>query len=151
MIAAAKRYYRWGCKNPTGWRTEMLTAKQLRELKSMLEERGRVLREEIRQELLDSDEEHYIDVAGQVHDLEEESVADLLVDLGLSIIDMHINELRDVEAALRRIHVGAYGVCIDCDDEVDLDRLRAFPTARRCLMCQENYERNHAGNEIHSL
>ena len=129
----------------------MLTARQLRELKATLEQRGRLLREDIRQELLDSDEEHYIDVAGQVHDLEEESVADLLVDLGLSIIDMHINELRDVEAALRRIHVGAYGVCIECDDELDLARLRAFPTAKRCLMCQENYERNHAGNKIHSM
>ncbi len=129
----------------------MVTAKQLTELKSTLEERGRVLREEIRQELLASDEEHYIDLAGQVHDLEEESVADLLVDLGLSIIDMHINELRDVEAALRRIHVGAFGVCIECDDELDLARLRAFPTAKRCLMCQENFERNHVGNTFHSM
>ena len=129
----------------------MLTAKQLSGLKSTLEERSRVLREEIRQELLDSDQEHYIDLAGQVHDLEEESVADLLIDIGLSIIDMHINDLRDVEAALRRIHVGAYGVCIDCDDEVDLERLQAFPTAKRCLMCQENYERNHAGNVTHTL
>jgi DnaK suppressor protein len=129
----------------------MLTAKQLSGLKSTLEERSRVLREEIRQELLDSDQEHYIDLAGQVHDLEEESVADLLIDIGLSIIDMHINDLRDVEAALRRIHVGAYGVCIDCDDEVELERLQAFPTAKRCLMCQENYERNHAGHETHTL
>jgi len=129
----------------------MLTAKQLSGLKSMLEERSQVLREEIRQELLDSDQEHYIDLAGQVHDLEEESVADLLIDIGLSIIDMHINDLRDVEAALRRIHVGAFGVCIDCDDEVDLERLQAFPTAKRCLMCQENYERNHAGNVTHTL
>ncbi len=129
----------------------MLTAKQVSALKSKLEERSRMLREEIRQELLASDEEHYIDVAGQVHDLEEESVADLLIDLGLSIIDMHINELRDIEAALRRIHVGAFGVCIECDDEVELGRLRAFPTAKRCLMCQENYERNHAGNETHTL
>jgi DnaK suppressor protein len=129
----------------------MVTAKQLTELKSTLEERSRVLREEIRQELLDSDEEHYIDLAGQVHDLEEESVADLLVDLGLSIIDMHIKELRDVEAALRRMHVGAYGVCIECDDEMELARLRAFPTAKRCLPCQENFERNHAGNKTFTL
>lgn len=151
MIAAANRNYRWGWKLPTSRRNEMVTAKQLSELKSKLEERSRALREEIRRELLASDEEHYIDLAGQVHDLEEESVADLLIDLGLSIIDMHINELRDIEAALRRIHVGAYGVCIECDDEVDLERLRAYPTAKRCLMCQENYERNHAGNQTHSL
>ena len=129
----------------------MATTRQLGELKSRLEERHRQLRKEIREELLASDEEHYIDLAGQVHDLEEESVADLLVDLGLAIIDMHVNEIRDIEAALRRIHVGAYGVCIECDDDLEIDRLRAFPTAKRCLPCQANYERNHAGNRTPSL
>ena len=129
----------------------MLTAKQVGELKSILEARHRTLREEIREELLASDEEHFIDLAGQVHDLEEESVADLLVDLGLAIIDMHINEVRDIEAALRRINVGAFGICIECDDELELARLLAHPTAKRCLPCQENYERNHAGNATHSL
>ncbi len=106
----------------------MLTAKQVGELKSILEARHRTLREEIREELLASDEEHFIDLAGQVHDLEEESVADLLVDLGLAIIDMHINEIRDIEAALRRINVGAFGICIECDDEMELARLLAYPT-----------------------
>jgi DnaK suppressor protein len=86
-----------------------------------------------------------------VHDLEEESVADLLVDLGLAIIDLHISEIQGIEAALRRIDAGAYGVCIECDDEVEIDRLRAFPTARRCLPCQANFERNHAGNSTPTL
>ena len=129
----------------------MVTTKQVGELRTKLEERYQQLREEIRQELLDSDEQHYIDLAGQVHDLEEESVADLLIDLGLAIIDLHINEIRDIEAAMRRMNVGAYGICIDCDDEVEIDRLRASPTAKRCLPCQANYERNHAGNATPTL
>jgi RNA polymerase-binding transcription factor DksA len=129
----------------------MLTAKQLKELRSALEQRHADLRKEIREELLASDEQHFIDLAGQVHDLEEESVADLLVDLDLAIIDMHIDEIRDIEAAIRRLQVGAYGVCIECDDEVEVARLRAFPTAKRCLPCQQNYERNHAGHQHSSL
>jgi RNA polymerase-binding transcription factor DksA len=129
----------------------MLTAKQLGELRVTLQTRHDALREEIREELLASDEQHFIDLAGQVHDLEEESVADLLVDLDLAIIDMHVGEIRDIEAAMRRLHVGAYGVCIECDDEIELARLRAFPTAKRCLPCQENYERNHAGNQTPSM
>jgi DnaK suppressor protein len=129
----------------------MPTTKQLSELRAMLVERHLALRELIRQELLSSDEEHYIDLAGQVHDLEEESVADLLIDLGLAVIDMHISEIRDIEAALRRINVGAYGVCVDCDDDIEVARLRAYPTAKRCLPCQENYERNHAGNQTPTM
>ncbi len=129
----------------------MVTAKQIAILKSTLDDRYRSLREEIRQELLASDEEHFIDLAGQVHDLEEESVADLLVDLGLAIIDLHIREIRNIEVALGRIQLGEYGSCIDCGDEVEYARLKAFPTATRCLPCQQNFERNHAGNTTPSL
>jgi RNA polymerase-binding transcription factor DksA len=129
----------------------MVTAKQQKAFRAALEQRYQDLREEIREELLASDEQHFIDLAGQVHDLEEESVADLLIDLDLAVIDMHINELRDIEAAMRRLNVGAYGVCIECDDEIEPERLRACPTAKRCLPCQQNYERNHAGNTHSSL
>jgi len=129
----------------------MVTTKQLGQLRAKMEERNALLRDEVRQELLATDEEHYIDLAGQVHDLEEESVADLLIDLDLAVIDMHINEIRDIEAALARINVGSYGICIDCSDELELDRLRAFPTARRCLMCQEQFERTHAGTNTPTL
>jgi len=129
----------------------MLSKKQLSELRAKLEERNASLRDEVRQELMATDEEHYIDLAGQVHDLEEESVADLLIDLDLAVIDLHINEIRDIEAALARMNTDTYGICIDCADELELARLHAFPTARRCLMCQETYERMHAGNRTPTL
>lgn len=117
--------------------------------KAALDKRYTELREEIRQELLRSDEEHFIDLAGQVRDLEDESLADLLVDLGLELIDMHLAEVREVEAALGRIATGTYGDCMDCGGEIEADRLRAYPTARRCWDCQSMYEKNHAG-PIHS-
>jgi len=113
-------------------------------LKAALEKRYAELREEIRQELLQSDEEHFIDLAGQVRDLQDESLADLLVDLGLEIIDMHLTEVREVEAALARISSGQYGDCMDCGGEIESDRLQAYPTARRCWDCQSKYEKSHA-------
>jgi RNA polymerase-binding transcription factor DksA len=129
----------------------MLTDKQSRELRAVLDERSRVLREEIRQALLDTEEEHFVDLAGQVRDLEEASVADLLVDLDLSLMDMQVDELRDIDAALIRMRTGAYGECIDCGDEVALERLRAWPTAKRCHPCQERYERSHGGHATPSI
>lgn len=120
-------------------------------LKERLKARYRELREQIREELLQSDEQHFIDLAGQVHDLEEESVADLLVDLDLEIIDRHIEELRDIDAALMRMAYGSYGICEDCDETISPKRLEARPTARRCTPCQARYEREHAGNEHHTF
>lgn len=123
----------------------MLDKSEIRELKTRLEERDRELREEIRQKLLQSDQEHFIDLAGQVHDLEDESVATLLVDLGLAVIDMLIEEVRAIDAARMRMATGAYGSCADCGDEIAIERLRASPVVQRCTLCQSRHEREHAG------
>lgn len=120
-------------------------------LKERLKVRYRELREQIREELLQSDEQHFIDLAGQVHDLEEESVADLLVDLDLDVIDRHVEEVREIDAALMRMAYGSYGTCEDCKEAISPKRLEARPTARRCTPCQARHEREYAGNEHHTI
>lgn len=121
-----------------------LTGKQVTDLSQSLKKRFYELREEVRQELLKSDDQHFIDFAGRVHDLEEASVADLLVDLSLASIDRHIQEIRDIDAALIRIAKHSYGICTDCDLPIPTERLITQPTASRCLRCQELYEKTHA-------
>ncbi len=129
----------------------VLTDAQRQEFERQLKARYRELREEIRQELLRSDDEHFVELAGRVHDPEEEALADLLVDLNLATIDLHIRELREIDAALIRLYQGTYGICEDCEQPIGLARLRANPTARRCLQCQTVYERTHAGSGSPSL
>jgi DnaK suppressor protein len=121
-----------------------LSAHQLQHFKQGLEERFRQLREEIRQELLKSENPDYQQLAATVHDIEEESVADLLLDLDLADIDRHVQEIRQVEAALTRIEVGNYGICTDCGVAIALKRLGASPAAARCIDCQTLYEQRYA-------
>ena len=45
-----------------------------------------------------------------------------------------------IEEALRRITLGEFGRCIDCDLEIERDRLKAVPWAPRCAECQEAFE-----------
>ncbi|MBT8047440.1 MAG: TraR/DksA family transcriptional regulator [Xanthomonadales bacterium] len=129
----------------------MLTEKQRREFKQQLKDRYYDVREEIRLELLRSDNEHFIDLAGLVHDPEEESVADLLVDIDLALVDMHVEQIRDIDAALIRLAEGIYDVCLDCGKEIVVERLQAYPTAKRCTRCQTAYERSHMGHENHTM
>lgn len=129
----------------------MLSNKQVQEFKARLEARERKLAEEIRQDMLATEEEQYIDLAGQVHDLEDQSVADLLVDVDLTIVHIHMDELRAIDAALKRIASKEYGICVDCSDDISLDRLQVNPTAARCRPCQERFERQHAGSGTPSL
>jgi DnaK suppressor protein len=128
-----------------------LSDQQILELKKKLRKRLEDLREEIREELLQYDNEQYLELAGRVHDNQDESVADLLVDLNLAVIDRHIRETRSIEAALLSMARGIYGLCTDCDAVIDYRRLLACPTARRCRRCQEIYEKNHIQEKHASL
>ena len=124
---------------------------QLTELRRRLQQRHTELRSEIREELLEADESRYADLAGRVHDTGEESVADLLSDLDIARIDRQVLEVRRIEAALRRLDMGVYGVCRDCDGDIGYERLRSQPFAERCLACQEQHEKSYAHEGTHSL
>jgi RNA polymerase-binding transcription factor DksA len=50
-------------------------------------------------------------------------------------------ELDDIEAGLARLRAGTFGLCEECRGEVPLERLRAVPTARRCVACQNLQEK----------
>jgi RNA polymerase-binding transcription factor DksA len=121
-----------------------LFPQQLSRLRESLDARFRELREIIRQELLSSDNEHYSNLAGRVHDLGDESVADLLADINLAVIEHHVEEIREVEAAILRMSAATYGLCVECGDEIAATRLDAYPSASRCLRCQTRRERNYA-------
>ncbi len=120
-----------------------LSEHQVSELKQLLKASYRALREEIRQQLLASDNEQYIDLAGQVHDREEEAVADLLVDINLASIDRHVHALQAVDAALLRMSTEEYGLCIDCGCAIGYSRLKVNPAAPRCYECQVRFEHTH--------
>ena len=45
--------------------------------------------------------------------------------------------LEDVEAALIKLDDDAWGICIDCDNEISEDRRNAMCWVTRCKPCQE--------------
>lgn len=120
-------------------------------LRHALETRLEELREEIRIELARSNEESHAELAGRVHDTEDEALADLLVDVNLDAVARHQEEVREIENALGRMRAGTYGRCIDCGTDIDPARLDARPTAARCRPCQEAWERSHADGGHSSL
>jgi len=123
-----------------------LDPRQLEELRTILKDRARQLREEIRQTLRKSDDEQYTMIADQVRDLEDDSFADLMVDVNLAEIDRDLQELRLIDAAFLHMGDGTYGICDACGSPIEIERLRATPFASRCFDCQSAFERNHVQN-----
>jgi DnaK suppressor protein len=120
-----------------------LSRKQIEELGAMIEARYRALREELVREVARARDEQYADLAGATHDSGEESLAHLVVDLDQAEISRDVGELRELEAARRRIADGNYGLCVDCGADIPLERLRAQPGAARCIACQGRHEKTY--------
>jgi DnaK suppressor protein len=120
------------------------TDARLESLKDKLLDRQRVLTEEIRDKRKSAAAEGNEDAMGVVGDAGDESVMREITDLGLQEAGRDMEELRDIDAALRRMDDGSYGVCEHCGGEIDFRRLEAQPTATRCLACQTQYEKTYA-------
>lgn len=52
-------------------------------------------------------------------------------------------ELTGIVAARERMASGRYGECVDCGQDIAPERLKAQPTAIRCLICQGAWEKKH--------
>ena len=55
----------------------------------------------------------------------------------------HLEELREIDEARSRMAAGRYGECIACGRGIAVERLLAQPTAKRCVNCQNIYEKTH--------
>ena len=64
----------------------------------------------------------------QATDLENQDVLE-------GIENSEIQEIRQIEEALKRIAEGTYGVCTRCGADIDPKRLKALPIATRCISC----------------
>ena len=63
-------------------------------------------------------------------------------DLAIRNVDRETALLREVRAALRRIHEGGFGTCLECETAISPKRLAAVPWARLCIGCQEAADRD---------
>ena len=68
------------------------------------------------------------DLEEQATDLENQGALE-------AIEDSEIHEIHQIREALKRISDGTYGICASCGEDIDPKRLKALPTATRCISC----------------
>ncbi len=76
----------------------------------------------------------------QVQDTGDQALASSLEEIKISLHNNELSEYQMILKALDMIEEGTYGVCSDCDHAISEKRLRLFPNATRCLVCQEALE-----------
>lgn len=75
------------------------------------------------------------------HQSDDWAQADAERDLAFALEERESAELVAIDAALKRIADGSYGLCVDCGASIATARLHASPTALRCVGCQEKAEK----------
>ena len=111
---------------------------------AQLRQRYRSLWQDVQREIEKQRGEQFGDLVDGGADLEDLSVADLIVDLDIAEIDRDVGEMRAIQDAISRIRAGTYGTCAGCGEPIAPARLEAAPEAALCLECQARRERSHA-------
>ena len=122
-----------------------LTAKQVQELKAIVERRRAALVREVGRDLDRVREDGLDNIVGAVPDPGDESVQSLIQDLDQAEASRDLSELRTLDAARARMDDGSYGSCSSCGQDIGFERLRANPGAERCIQCQTQFEKTHGG------
>ncbi len=68
-------------------------------------------------------------------ELEECAQEDRSARLLASLDDRTVRAVREIDAALRRLADGKYGVCQGCGKRIPVGRLRVLPATRFCTLC----------------
>jgi DnaK suppressor protein len=74
---------------------------------------------------------HLADTATETYDRE----------LEYSLEENSERVLGEIDAALKRIEEGTYGICTNCGSQIPEERLEALPWATLCIGCQRDQER----------
>ena len=107
--------------------------RKLEELRQALLLRRRQLTRAVRGEVdqLHSD-------SGEVRDEEGDSRDEMT---SFALIEIGSNSLEQIDWALERFDQGVYGLCEECEEPIDIDRLEGLPFATMCMDCKRAQER----------
>jgi len=84
------------------------------------------------------------DNSGDLSSYAESGTDNFELETALNIASGESHWLNDVSEALARIQSGTFGTCEGCEKEIPRKRLEAFPSAKYCVPCKEEIEKQNA-------
>jgi DnaK suppressor protein len=118
-----------------------MSKNEFSEFCALLQAQRKQLLEDVREKIAASGEG--LGFANQSKITDDDTLADAASEMDMAMVIRESQELQDIEAALARIADGSYGICTDCGGGISRARLKAYPTAERCVPCQEKKELLH--------
>jgi DnaK suppressor protein len=130
--------------------SETLTASQLDVIRRLLDDREKTLQAEVRA-AVETSSERTAALGTEVGDAVD--IGDDRFHEGMAHVDKQRDqeELMAIDAARERMRHGRYGECVDCGQPIPFERLKAQPSALRCVVDQGRYEKTHPAAPLFSV
>jgi DnaK suppressor protein len=69
------------------------------------------------------------------------AATELNVSLSFRFHERQTQMLQKIDRALSKLEKGAFGLCEQCEENLNINRLRARPVAELCVACKEEQEK----------
>jgi DnaK suppressor protein len=117
------------------WRAA-LSGPALQRLRRRLDERERELRTKIVDERNRVQDEAAAQLDGGGGDIVDRAFVTTQLSIERDLIERCMGQLDEIARTHDRIATGDIGICVDCTDPIEGERLDANPVASRCTECQ---------------
>lgn len=121
------------------------TKKELGEFKKLILKKKEEVLAEIKHisedTLKKSQKEASGDISGYTYHMADVATDNYDREFSLGIVSQERKVLYELDDALKRIDEGAFGACEGCKLPIAKNRLKAVPSARMCIKCQEKREK----------
>ena len=81
------------------------------------------------------------DISGYTYHMADVATDNYDREFSLGLASGERKSLYELDDALKRIEDGTFGICDDCKSSITKIRLKAVPSARLCIKCQQKREK----------
>lgn len=81
------------------------------------------------------------DISGYTYHMADVATDNYDREFSLGLASGERKSLYELDDALKRIEDGTFGICDDCKSTITKIRLKAVPSARLCIKCQQKREK----------
>lgn len=81
------------------------------------------------------------DISGYTYHMADVATDNYDREFSLGLASNERKVLYELDDALKRIEDGSFGICDDCKGQITKIRLKAVPSARLCIKCQQKREK----------
>lgn len=121
------------------------TKKDLKEFKKIVLKKKEEMLDELKHisddTLRKSQKEASGDISGYTYHMADVASDNYDREFSLELASNERKSIYELDDALKRIEEGVFGICDNCKSSISKVRLKAVPSARLCIKCQEKREK----------